>query len=228
MPGVPDVHGTCVGGHAQPGLRPPGVLMSVHVLRVRSIFVRYRIEYLPRWPNVGLFLSGSSRSQHSLPPPQCTHTRATKYVLAGERAVEQKAKPTMRGSLPKGMVPAGVESKANWRAAKGPAVAPLGVRFALVAAVLGGLGPEGDPKRAAAATPVAVRLLAAGLVGGDARTIGHAGDLALASRTNAVAAAARLPWSLARICDAGKGILVVINFNHVARAPAATAAFARL
>ena len=40
VPGDPDVHGTCVGGHAQPGLSPPGVLMSVHVLRVRSIFVR--------------------------------------------------------------------------------------------------------------------------------------------------------------------------------------------
>mmetsp|Transcript_22025 Transcript_22025/g.72696 ORF Transcript_22025/g.72696 Transcript_22025/m.72696 type:complete len:155 (+) Transcript_22025:1154-1618(+) len=36
----PDVHGTCVGGHTQPGERPPGVSILVQALRVRNIFVR--------------------------------------------------------------------------------------------------------------------------------------------------------------------------------------------
>jgi hypothetical protein len=61
----PDVQGTCVGGHAQLALSPPGVSIDVHDLRVRSILARYLIVYLPRCPNVGFDASGSSRSQHS-------------------------------------------------------------------------------------------------------------------------------------------------------------------
>ena len=39
-PTEPDVHATCVGGHAHPGLSPPGVSIEVHALRVRSIRLR--------------------------------------------------------------------------------------------------------------------------------------------------------------------------------------------
>ena len=64
-PTEPEVHGTCVGGHAHPGLMPPGVSKSLQVLRVRSIRRRYRTLYEPRWPNVGFAGSSSLRSQHS-------------------------------------------------------------------------------------------------------------------------------------------------------------------
>lgn len=51
-PGVPEVHGTCVGGHDQGS-------SSLHPLRVLIICSLYSADSSPRWPKSGC--SGSAR-----------------------------------------------------------------------------------------------------------------------------------------------------------------------